>query len=155
NGTDTRDFFQGSFANTINGTTTQNAFSVSGVQDAGGTGNVNTGATGTYNIDEQVFNLSAAFATQTLTTIKITGLGGGTPILLGLTAVAACYAAGTRILTETGEVPIEALQEGDRLVTRDGLLPVRWIGRRRVDCRRQKQLMPIRVRAGAFGDAPV
>jgi hypothetical protein len=52
-GTNIRDFFQGSFANTIDGTTTRNAFTVSGVQDAGGTGNVTTGAIGTYLVDEQ------------------------------------------------------------------------------------------------------
>jgi len=87
NGVDVRDFYQGVFANTINGTTTQNAFSVSGVQDAGGTGNVNTGDVGTYLVDEQDFSLMPAFETQTLTEIVLTDLnGGGTPILLGVTA---------------------------------------------------------------------
>jgi hypothetical protein len=67
NGTDIRDFYQGGFANSINGTTTQNAFTVANVEDAAGSGNVNTGATGTYVVDEQDFHLAAAFATQTLT----------------------------------------------------------------------------------------
>jgi hypothetical protein len=92
NGTDTRDFFQGyngSATNGINGTTTQNAFAVINVQDAGGSGNVNTGGTGTYVVDEQDFHLSAAFATQMLQQIVITSLGNGTPILLGVTAQSA------------------------------------------------------------------
>ena len=87
-GSDVRDFFQDGFANTINGTTTQNAFTVAGVQDGGGTGDVSTGVVGTYNIDEQDFALAPAFASQTLQQIVITNVAGGaTPILLGLTAL--------------------------------------------------------------------
>lgn len=44
-----------------------------------------------------------------------------------------CFTPGTRILTEVGERPIETLQPGDRVVTRDsGLQPIRWIGTRTV-----------------------
>jgi hypothetical protein len=85
-GTNIRDFYQGEYANSINGTTTRNAFMVQDVQDAGGTGNVNTGAVGTYVVDEQQFKLPAAFHSQTLTQITITPSGSGTPILLGATA---------------------------------------------------------------------
>ena len=42
-GTDIRDFCQNFFANTINNTTTRNAFAVNHVRDSCGTGNVNTG----------------------------------------------------------------------------------------------------------------
>jgi hypothetical protein len=48
----------------------------------------------------------------------------GTEIVTG--AATLCFAAGTRILTERGEVPIEALAPGDRVVTeQDGTRPVR------------------------------
>ena len=110
NGQDVRDFFQGGggYANSINGTTTQNAFIVSGVQDAAGTGNVNTGATGTYAVDEHNFVLNSAFATQTLTQIVFTDLGtGGTPILLGLTAQSVAGTGSTLNYTESdGPGPI-------------------------------------------------
>lgn len=44
-----------------------------------------------------------------------------------------CFTPGTMILTEVGERPIESLQVGDRVVTRDsGLRPIRWIGKRTV-----------------------
>lgn len=77
---------------------------------------------------------------------------GGTDI------VYPCFAAGTRILTERGEVAVEALRVGDAVVTPlDGKSqPVQWLGHRRVDCRRHPQpraVWPVRVKAGAFGPA--
>jgi hypothetical protein len=89
-GTNVRDFYQGSFANLINGTTTQNAFMCNNPNTClggGGTGNVMTGETGNYVIDEQNFTLDAAFATQSLAEIILTNDGtGSTPIILGVTA---------------------------------------------------------------------
>jgi hypothetical protein len=88
-GANIRDFCVGNFANTINGTTTQNAFEIDNVQDACGTGNVKTGLVTDYHIDEQQFALKAAFAKQKLTQIIITptGVGGSRPIVLGVTVV--------------------------------------------------------------------
>lgn len=85
-GVNIRDFFQGSYVNTLNSATVENAFEAFDVQGAGGTGNVNTGLTGNYVIDEQSFSLDAAFLTQRLTAIIFSGLGNGTPIILGITA---------------------------------------------------------------------
>lgn len=45
-----------------------------------------------------------------------------------------CFAAGTQILTEYGARPIETLQAGERIVTRDnGVQPLRWVGSRHLD----------------------
>ncbi|MDE2005038.1 MAG: Hint domain-containing protein [Rhodospirillales bacterium] len=70
----------------------------------------------------------------------------------GIVVNPACFVAGTRILTETGEVPVEALEVGDRLRVRHpgGLasLPIRWIGRVRVDLTRHprpEMAAPIRI----------
>jgi hypothetical protein len=69
-------------------------------------------------------------------------------------AAASCYAAGTRITTARGQVPVEQLRLGDRLITETGTVrPVRWLGHRRVDCRRHPrphEVWPIRVQAHAF-----
>ena len=71
----------------------------------------------------------------------------------------ACFVRGTRVLTVRGEVAIEALREGDLVVTLldpDAVLkPVRWLGHRRLDLRRHPnpdQVQPIRFCAGALGD---
>ena len=67
----------------------------------------------------------------------------------------ACYAAGTRIATEDGEVAVEDLRAGTMLRTASGALrPVLWIGHRTVDCDthpRPHDVRPVRVLADAFG----
>ncbi|WP_048861183.1 Hint domain-containing protein, partial [Acidisphaera rubrifaciens] len=56
-----------------------------------------------------------------------------TEIVLDVT----CFRAGTRIRTPAGDVPVETLAVGDLVLTAAGAArPVRWIGRRRIDCRR-------------------
>jgi hypothetical protein len=73
----------------------------------------------------------------------------------GWAEVVACFAAGTRIATESGEVAVELLSTRDLLRLADsGTAVIQWIGRRRVDCRRhsrQDEVQPVRVIAHAFG----
>ena len=62
-----------------------------------------------------------------------------------------CFTAGTRILTENGEVKIEDLAEGDLIVTAgNGLVPVRWIGQRTVSAK--GDFAPIFITKGALGN---
>ncbi len=70
----------------------------------------------------------------------------------------ACFAAGTMIATDRGEMPVEQLSTGDRVVTaRRAGAPFRqinWIGHRQVSLRAHPDpaaVRPIRIRAGAFG----
>lgn len=66
-----------------------------------------------------------------------------------------CFCRGTLILTASGEVPIERLAVGNRVVTLSGLLtPIKWLGRRSYDPRfvtGNRQVLPIRIAADALG----
>lgn len=66
-----------------------------------------------------------------------------------------CFTPGTRIRTEDGARPVEAIQPGDLVQTRDnGLQEVLWVGSRRITGARlhaMPHLRPIRFRAGALG----
>jgi hypothetical protein len=82
--------------------------------------------------------------------------GTGTDVFL---STVVCFAAGTRILTATGERVIESLLQGDIVLTlADGELqahPVNWVGRRRIDLTvhpRPETVAPIRIRRGAFAN---
>lgn len=65
-----------------------------------------------------------------------------------------CFVAGTGIVTLRGEVPVEQLRPGDRVLTADnGFQPVAWIGRRHVPLHQllsTPKLRPIRIHKEAF-----
>ncbi len=67
-----------------------------------------------------------------------------------------CYCRGTMILTETGEVAVEELVIGQRLVTVSGApRPIKWIGRRSYIGRyanTNRKVLPICFKAGALAD---
>jgi Hint domain len=67
-----------------------------------------------------------------------------------------CYCRGTLIMTEQGEVPVERLRIGDRVMTGSReARPIKWIGRRSYSGRfalGQTQILPICITAGALDD---
>lgn len=73
-----------------------------------------------------------------------------------ISPITPCFTPGTMIATDYGPVPIEALRQGHRVVTRDnGLRRVQWIGRRDMDYAEvafEPELAPVLVRAGALGN---
>ena len=80
----------------------------------------------------------------------------GTDVFL---STVVCYAAGTRILTATGERMVECLMQSDIVLTlADGELsaqPVKWIGQRRIDLTAHphpETVAPIRIRRSAFAE---
>ncbi len=80
----------------------------------------------------------------------------GSDISVNGVTPAPCFAAGTRIATECGEVAVEDLRAGDLArVMEGGAEPVVWVGRRTVDCARHAEphkVWPVRVSAHAFGE---
>ncbi|HEX5325230.1 MAG TPA: Hint domain-containing protein [Acetobacteraceae bacterium] len=78
-------------------------------------------------------------------------------LLIAQAALAAlpCFAAGTRIAAERGDVPVEDLRVGDLIRTAlgSGWQPIVWTGHRRVDCAHHPEprtVWPVRIRAGAL-----
>jgi collagen type I alpha len=86
--------------------------------------------------------------------IELAGFTGAIPSG-DISFATACYRAGTRIATPHGDIPVENLVIGETVQARfAGLAPIRWIGRRHIDCRTHpapRKVWPVRVRAGAFG----
>ena len=88
---------------------------------------------------------------------EVTGVGDFTTSeSIITTAAAPCYCPGTLIRTDRGEVAVESLRIGDRVVTAGGQpKPITWIGRRAyagtfIEGRRD--VLPVRIHAGALGE---
>ena len=79
----------------------------------------------------------------------------GTTRFVNIENVVPCFTPGTLIATPRGEVPVESLQVGDRVITRDnGIQEIRWVGRREMtvaDFAIAPHLRPVLVRKGALG----
>ncbi|MBD3765556.1 MAG: Hint domain-containing protein [Rhodobacterales bacterium] len=67
-----------------------------------------------------------------------------------------CFTPGTLIATPRGEVPVEDLREGDKVITRDnGIQELCWIGRKALDWRAlaaAPHLKPVLIRQGSLGN---
>ncbi len=70
--------------------------------------------------------------------------------------VTPCFTPGAMIATPKGEVPVERLRDGDKVITRDnGIQEIRWTGMRtlnRQDLAEAPNLKPILIAAGSLGD---
>ena len=96
-------------------------------------------------------------------TVTIFDADGITPIgtisFTEIEQVIPCFTPGTLIQTARGTVPVETLQAGDLVVTRDnGLQPLRWVGQRRLSMAQlmaDPDLQPVRIGRGALsGQGP-
>ena len=67
-----------------------------------------------------------------------------------------CFTPGTLIATPKGEMPVESLRPGDRVITRDnGIQEIRWTGKKAMDWGAlvaNPHLRPIMIRQGSLGN---
>ncbi|MGV8986755.1 MAG: Hint domain-containing protein [Cypionkella sp.] len=80
----------------------------------------------------------------------------GTMSFKNIEKVIPCFTPGTLIATPRGEVPVESLRTGDRIITRDnGMQEICWMGRRDLtwaELAAAPHLKPVLVRQGALGN---
>jgi hypothetical protein len=66
-----------------------------------------------------------------------------------------CFTPGTLITTQRGELPVDHLAVGDRVITRDnGIQEVRWVGKTQMflhDFQAEPHLLPVFIRQGSLG----
>mgnify|MGYP003676236790 FL=1 len=83
-------------------------------------------------------------------------LNSGALRFMNAWGVSPCFTPGTMIATARGDVTVELLSVGDKVITRDnGLQVIRWIGRRKINaalCLTHRHLAPVRIRKGALGN---
>jgi hypothetical protein len=139
----------GSTAGLASGQTISNFTGADTIQLTGLTETVQSYSGGVLSLIGDVsvsLNLPGSFTTASFVA---TPVAGSTDITL------ACFAAGTRVRTERGEIAVERLRVGERVVTVSGSAqPIVWIGRRTVRCARHPSpvdVRPVRISAGAFG----
>lgn len=79
----------------------------------------------------------------------------GQVVFKDIEGIIPCFTPGTLMATPRGEVPVEELRAGDRVITRDnGLQEIRWIGARSLgagELMAAPNLRPVLIRAGALG----
>jgi VCBS repeat-containing protein len=117
-----------------------------------------TAAQDTSAIEQLVFDPTPATPADPRTTSFLIEVGDGTSSAQddSTSVTVPCYCPGTLILTDRGEVAVENLAVGDRLVTGSGeAKPLKWIGRRAYQGQfiaGNRRLLPVCVKAGAMSD---
>jgi hypothetical protein len=146
-----------SFNGTVTGFGNNDTLALSGVAGA-----VNAALSG--NILQLTNGGGSLVETITLNTVStnysgasfhVSENGGNNKAIVTVTgAQAACFAAGTRIMTPAGQIPVEDLARNDVVNAHfAGAARIIWTGHRHVDCRRQSEpekVWPVKVSADAF-----
>ena len=122
---------------------------------AGDTIFVNTASLASFTQSGSIVEVISSGTTLGVMAFASTSLASTAETAGGALVDVTCFAAGTRLSTERGEIAVEGLVVGDRVqLARGPSKPMVWIGHRTVDCARHpapRKVWPVRVSAGAFG----
>lgn len=120
------------------------AVTVGSIVTLGSGQTVQLNADGTFTVvgDGDVEDVSFTYTVESSTGETDTGF-----VLLDMVP---CFVAGTLIETKDGKMPVEVLEPGDLVLTRDhGYQPLRWIGQREVAA--LGKMAPVEIAANTFG----
>ena len=105
-------------------------------------------------------SITLTYAGQDPSAINSSASIAGLPLLAGfagpVVAETICFVAGTMIQTESGEMAVERLNVGDKVLTSSGQLrPIVWLGHRDLECSDDdhgRNAWPVCIRRNALGD---
>jgi hypothetical protein len=104
--------------------------------------------------DGEQWNLCNNYGLYTLTNDDDGNIVGSRAFDVSSSGSVPCFAAGTRIFTANGEVPVESLNIGDLVITASGApRPIKWLGHRSLRLENTPnplEIQPIRIAAHAF-----
>ena len=160
-GTLVLDYPESSYTGTIIPTASGDAIVLSGVSFSSITGFSYFGnsAGGVLALDQPGGSIDLNFAGNLVTSDFTVTAGpqqfsSTPPNVLIIEDPSPCFAAGSHIMTASGEMRVEDLSVGDFVLTTSGeALPITWIGRRKISCRghpHPKTVEPVRIARGAF-----
>ena len=140
-------------ANDLNGT--GGAVTITHINDVavspGDSVTLNTGQTITLNADGTLSMVGNDESEDVAFTYEVQSTTGDTAVGFIIVDTVPCFVSGTMIRTEAGDVPVERLEIGQKVVTRDaGAQPIRWIGRRSLPA--EGEMAPVEIAAGTFGE---
>jgi len=124
------------------------ATSATFAQNSGLLGGAAPGGTVTlYDGTTSVGSISLSNGTYAANAFTVTEVNGNAELTV-------CFLEGTRLLGLHGDIAVEDMEPGDRLITHSGAMrPVKWVGRRLIDASRHPRpdtVWPIRIEAGAI-----
>lgn len=147
-----QDSFLGTSAEDFNGDT------IDGGTDDGGVpgGDFDTldlsGVAGGFSIINQTVDADGDSTSGTV----VFNVDGSTLDFSEIENIIPCFTPGTLVATPRGEVPVEQMKVGDKVITRDnGFQEVLWVGHKQVTPRtfaESPELKPVLVRKGALGN---
>lgn len=118
---------------------------------AGDTVILNTGQEITLNADGTITLIGSTTSQDVALTYEVESTTGESAIGFIVIDTVPCFVSGTMIRTSEGDVPVERLNVGQLVMTRDdGFQPIRWIGRRTLPA--EGKMAPVRIRENMFGD---
>jgi len=113
------------------------------------------GGSGRYRLVDLVTDSDGNGFDGTVEYLDVAGHVTGRATFINIESIA-CFTPGTLIATPKGEIAVENLRVGDKVITRDnGLQELRWIGGKELgwhDFSANPHLKPILIKAGSLGN---